>query len=68
MSNLQGYSTPSSILSKSLKQNLGDLQFNNKEIKNISFLPFLRERNGLGRIIESVSLANSLESYISQTI
>ena len=33
---------------------MGDIHFNNKEVKNIRFLPFLRERNGLGKIIESV--------------
>eukprot|EP00347_Sterkiella_histriomuscorum_P008836 403343553 len=52
-SNLNGYTSPASALNRSLKQNLGDVHFNNKEIKNISFLPFLRERNGLGKIIES---------------
>jgi len=33
---------------------MGEIHFNNKEVKNIRFLPFLRERNGLGKIIESV--------------
>ncbi|CDW81699.1 UNKNOWN [Stylonychia lemnae] len=48
-----GYNSPSSQLNRSLKDNIGDVFFNNKEVKNIRFLPFLRERNGLGKIIES---------------
>ena len=54
-----GYTNPTSELHKSLKkqkQKIEDVWFNNKEMKNLSFLPFLRERNGLGRIIESVSV------------
>ena len=49
-----GFASPTSFLNKSL--NRGEIYFNNKEVKNITFLPFLRERNGLGRIIESVTI------------
>ena len=61
-----GYSNPSSELHKTLKkqkQKIQDVWFNNKEMKNLSFLPFLRERNGLGRIIESVSTLKMISLF-----
>jgi len=31
-------------------------EFNDKSNKNLAFLPFIRERNGVGKLIESVPI------------
>lgn len=49
-----GYNSPKSILNKSL--NRDEKHYNLNEDKNITFLPFIRERNGLGKLIEGVSM------------